>query len=1279
MHDTPIEWLRRPPLRSAELLAHASSIVAVTLTIVMVGTAQASESNPVTAWLIANGGLTTWALLTPLLVAGGFVFIRWTNRRGAGRWATAAAWTLSIPLTADALGNLVALAYLGPPESAQWALVGQTAAIMALLAAVFVLRPSPRRAMRSVGHTRTRQAAAVAACLFLVVAGIPAPIFGPGGSLNPIDNAAAATLPDGFEDGDITEWGGDTDTFKTTTGQAYAGSYSMVDTNDNTISTVTISFSSRTTESFGVAVRINGSHGQTPVLKLTQSGSGSLFELDIDNGNLEYTDSSGSDVDTGIDLAKDEWHFVTITDIDYSNDNGTVEIDGGDGGSATIEMRDTGTTEYDGFSTSNNYNGKIWIDEVGGTYSTKADFSGEVVDQHGDPVAGATVGGVAYRNNLTDSIDAVRKKISDPTPPNWDADLNLKGSDGPMRKPGGNGRYVAVHTSEEWGVPDGVGSFVNPLDPEAYRLGDDPTLERPRLKIAEEDSLILTLWDKDEESNFVFEDTVDEDLPGQTVSGEIVVEQIDADNGTISTVSPNTSDYFRTGYLGIERKTHEAVVMDLSPGFYRVYPDGNPSSAYVIVVAPDADPNKLTHQWIQEWENEESQLTARAQDLQSHFDDGTFEFVSTDATDADGTWTANSTDTSLIEKVDWYAYKTSVSVPNSEYDGSSPSWGEITNFYDTEIADIRDGLESGNPATSEVCEGTTEKLGAVYQPSDTVTTGAPADNITLVVTKQAVPDKVRTANKLCYLNEVAKGLLEGGFADLIPTLLQRLDQMSLEELQRQFDHVAGGGMNNPHICDAALQNLGQGDVSDCYGGTQPPAGGGGGGAIPDTGGDGWYGDPGSGIPADPGDATREELEDATDAVGDAIDEVGEDTPSGEVEVVVDGNDSNVSASWDSGFDDLSEDEVLVRVDFNNGTTTYLNGSSEYVTIEDSLVGSDTVHLEEYPLGDNEAANVRFMAITSEGISEASSAVRSPSFTGDIPALKSVHLSTTAPGPDDRVQVVVNPEDDSRFGKLKSITVTNLDDTSKTIDVANITKDKETAFTTNGSGVHRVELTIENPGGVEFTEVVEVEADDNALARGPTIRANSGPMGTYAVASDGCTDGEFIVDQGGAAITGTCVLNEGADPPESVHAHITGLDTSDQYVTDVRVLRGESEETVRAQVLDYVHAPSLGEHGFVYRTVAGDEQALPRNGTNQFGTVSRHDDGVTIQSFSDDRATFESETFTEPSFIQRTFYRVRAQFPRLSGVLPGMTAPPPIPSLSLLAGAFVLGGTRRWGW
>lgn len=101
-------------LRRTERAAHAASAVAVVLTVIALGGAAASESNPVAAGLIGAFGLATWATLTPVGVAANFALLRVGDRRGVVPGRVGGAVVASV-FALDALGNAVVLAVSGVP------------------------------------------------------------------------------------------------------------------------------------------------------------------------------------------------------------------------------------------------------------------------------------------------------------------------------------------------------------------------------------------------------------------------------------------------------------------------------------------------------------------------------------------------------------------------------------------------------------------------------------------------------------------------------------------------------------------------------------------------------------------------------------------------------------------------------------------------------------------------------------------------------------------------------------------------------------------------------------------------------------------------------------------------------------------------------------------------------------------------------------------------------------------------------------------------------------
>lgn len=240
--------------------------------------------------------------------------------------------------------------------------------------------------------------------------------------------------------------------------------------------------------------------------------------------------------------------------------------------------------------------------------------SGQVVDQHGDPVSNATVEvwGVDFDNLEADNLEARANEIlddaADPEPSDWDSSLDPE-SDVFDDPPGGS-TYVAVHTSEEWDL-----SGVEVLD-RAFTI-ETTELESPDVILPADEPVILSLWDVERESRL--QDTVDASLPGATTSGDIVIERLDAGSSATSSINRETEDIADVFSITANRgtKTHEGVTVDLEPGFYRVYPAENEAASYVVAIG---DPLNIMQSMESDLRDEADQLTDRAQEAQDRLD-----------------------------------------------------------------------------------------------------------------------------------------------------------------------------------------------------------------------------------------------------------------------------------------------------------------------------------------------------------------------------------------------------------------------------------------------------------------------------------------------------------------------------------------------------------------------------------------------------------------------------------------------------------------------------------
>lgn len=179
--------------RRAEAVSHAASIVAVTLTVIMVSAGMVAESNPVARALIHTAGLGTWALATPLLVAGLFALLR--------RWqvTTRAIWCIPTLLAADALGNLSAVAVIGLPETVHVSRYAPVVVGLVVVAGLCYTRPTTalRQAPRAIRHaaprprrSHARQAAVLLILTALLVSGATSHLGSGSGAVGEVSAAS---------------------------------------------------------------------------------------------------------------------------------------------------------------------------------------------------------------------------------------------------------------------------------------------------------------------------------------------------------------------------------------------------------------------------------------------------------------------------------------------------------------------------------------------------------------------------------------------------------------------------------------------------------------------------------------------------------------------------------------------------------------------------------------------------------------------------------------------------------------------------------------------------------------------------------------------------------------------------------------------------------------------------------------------------------------------------------------------------------------------------------
>lgn len=926
-----------------------------------------------------------------------------------------------------------------------------------------------------------------------------------------------------------------------------------------------------------------------------------------------------------------------------------------------------GTVRIEQFIGGGGIAGDSVVDKISISGGKLRSVTGTVRDQSGDPVNNASVVAMAYYPNLSADVNKLRNRLQDVKPDVWKPKLELTGSDGKFAE--ANGSYAAVHTSDDWNLD----RFQT--DGPQILAGSGPDLDTPNLVVSTNNQLILTTWNAGQEG--FAEDGVNSDLPGKTSSGQIVVQRIDAANQTLEEFTLNTTDFFETYYgpgtfVSPVRNTHEAAVIDGLPvGFYRIYPKANPAASYVIAVAPERNVNLMNRQpWVEGLKTKLGDLSARAEEFKNITNKNGVA-IKTTRTDASGSF--NFSFKKTPKSVSLKAVRRPEGMAASDFNGSYPSAGELKTYMDTQIEQARDDIESikdqnltvQNPA----CGDAAPEIGSAYLPANGPTVSPPAPSVDIEMKEVTSPNFLSTANQLCLQNSVRAQLLNSSLSGLLGRL--NTSALSTAELRSLLTDLKKGMIDNPDVCKRWARNMGASgsQLDECESGT-------------DENGDGTIGGT---IPSDPGNAARETVEEAVNTAQETAENTRDTVEDGVPEVTspegnVSTNGENITVEYDTGMETVLPEDVFVRIHFSNGTTKIVSGNSSYVTIDERFGRSTVVRLEDYPLGDAASAEVEFSVFGSEGVASGSVTARNPTFQGTVPGLRAVRLSSTQPGPNDRVVIEAIPESASDFGKVTAIRVQG---PNGPVNVSNVSNG-QAAFTTDGAGTYRAELAFTNPGGKTFTEVVSISAGKNGVDRPPTIRGASGPTGLFAVVSDGFVGGSLQSSNAGKEVTARGFLASDADVPTSVHVYTQELEVQRGHTTRIQVLRAPDESQLSQRTGDVLHEPAISSDGFGYRKAQGESQALPQNDSGQYGTLKMQSNQTVVETFSDSTGAVGVKLVNSPGTLDTIAYETCLRVGVFCGGLPDPDLPDipvgwstPALDLTFLTLAGLVAGRRRW--
>ena len=1254
-------------LRQAEVASLTTTALAFLLTIYLLpANPHVAEMNPAVARLFEIGP-AGWAVAGAVaLVFEAIVFAAYERvEHVAPRTVLVGGVLVATVGVFDLLVNLRLLSVVGIPESVNIAAYGLPAlAVAAVGAGVGTRRrwgPVLLAASRSVklpSHSTVRAVAVSLLLIGVALAGVY-PFVGPIATTTPA-SAAPSESESGylfdFENDSTTisedGWTGTTgDWSKSTTSVPPDGGERVLESSTSTSSQITYDLTTAANQTRGNNVswwhNTSAFDGKsTGDIKFQNSSTTSVVTGFVTGtSGVQYEGSSGP-TEFGVSYQANAWHKFVLHDWNLSNDSVSVTVYNADNtveGSAEIPLKNDLGVDRIVLDAPQDSSISWKVDEIkAGATSTTPDLAGHVTDQSGTPVDNATVKVVSYDTadfsgtsaEIQSDIDRVKKRISNPEPPEWDPDRTLTGSDSLTDV---DGTYAIAHSAEKWnlnGFQLGGGPTVIP----------DPKLSQPAVTLPAEQSLVVSLWDATDQ-DFV-EDSADADLPGATTSGTVVVERLDAAGDSISTTTRQTQPMVQiTSATNLGTKTHEAVAFPdgLSPGFYRIYPEGHPDRAYTLAVAPDANVNKLKNTIIEGLKDRQGSLTERAQNLEDYVANNKVAVQNT-TTNETGYYSF-SFGSSTVTEATVVAYKK----PDA-MSASTPSRGEIVDYYESQLTESVETTEG-----VLTCESGIGDLGSYYAPGGQAQVDIPDGEADLDVVKVGIPDDLPIDQRACLEQELLSDLRNSSLADYAPFIRQNLDDLSREELDRLLTQLGNGALTNERLCKETLSDLGVSATSEC-------------GASQDELNDGWIGPVGEGIPVNDTDQiARETVEQivrsGTPNLGSGGWNGGGGGGGGGSPTVSPGDIENtISGTFPfPGVNLVDESVVTVRAHLTNGTTKVYNLSSEYVSVERRTVRPDVVRVEDLPIGDVGGAELAVDVVTPDTVAGASEPITNPDFSGSLPALRAVKVSAAQPGPEERIEVGVDGEAGGKFGKLLNVTV--IGPSGQLVNTTNVTEDAA-SFSTNGSGRYKVRLTMTNPGGQEFVEVVGVVAGEQSRARPPTLRGRSGPLGTFAVVSDGLESGDLDVAAAETQLRVAAIIGSDADVPPSIHLHTQAIDTADDYTTTARVLRAPDQQAVNKRTTIIHHGASVPEDAIIYRQ---QTQPLPRNETNEYGRTRYQPNQSVVESYSDAGGSLSVRRITDPGLVDEAFYQVRLRTPAWVPI----TTAPLVPDLGGLSGLAVL--------
>lgn len=1052
--------------------------------------------------------------------------------------------------------------------------------------------------------TRIRQAAAVLLAALLVMA-IPA---GLGINTLPVGEAAAAnTTIDDFEDGQADDdW---TTSMNISSTVVADGSFAGSLTAGATTKSAERSFTGGSYSNISIKFRTTGfgSDKFKPSIMLQSGSSDIVTDLNINqSGNVTVYD--GTYHVTDLQLETGSYYTIRFEEIDYGANTYNVSVyDGstklGEAGPFSFRTA-TSSVDYltvDAAPSQTTYYDTIEADvKPPGAGGGPSDLSGHV---EACPVSNPNCDNPTALDNATVEIYAVdRSQITAKKGQTkiergkellrqarqWNlSDLGWEPGFNPAQNMSTRDtKIVLAHRPDQW---ERENIFMARTHSGTVGFQADPTLGNPVLRVPSGEPVILSLWNPHEEG--LVENGVDADInPGVLTYGTVVVEELSMTGEVTQRLNKTTLAQFETG---VPQKDISYARLNLNDGFYRVYPESEGRAAgYVIAVG---DPQGMAEMFRKDLRDRAGDRVQRGKDLVDKLSQNKFTRV---------TITANETRTRNGEVVEgWFSH----------------------NFSDSNLVVVgvqayrMDGTELptvSNPSPDDMVDRVqaTDYNGSVYfGPAKTY--DVPSRNITVETVEVPRPKFGNISDIQAWWEWFRGQLGNESYLGLAAALQNPPDEFVRDEFEQTRNQTADVVCSDTQAAQRYEELTGR----ECD-------------QILNT---------------NPGDLTNQDLRDQLQNLTEVLENTTNSVPTNPPQTST--GENTVTSVFGFGAN-LQEDAVSVIAHWPNGTSTAIAPASEggYWRVENN-VGGDDVVISEFPLGETDPAAVEFEVTVAgsdlagtptdeSGIGNAREGVRNPTFGERMPGLSSIAFNTLRPGPSDQVRLTVHAADQSTFRQITSATVWGPDGFKRN---ATLSGSKQVSFSTNQSGVYDIELKIEDTNGNTWSVVERIRAGERDLPMPEGIRTGSAPgTGVYALVGDGFSGGDVQVSQNGQQVTVVGVIAQDADAPEEVHVYTSGLSLGGGTDTTVRVLRGESRQTVQKQIPLVVHGPSIPDGSTVYQ--AGN-QPITREGTAH-GVLSDGKEGTNIETLLGADGSTTISVNTNPGLLEQALWTLRTESP-----------------------------------